>query len=597
MDIIFFERDGFIGFAPIYLNGVLALLFALVLPGVVFVQCLNISNLPQRLFVVFLSSLTANHLLVTLIAALHLPPVQTYRAVAGVLVAALIVQTVRRRAWPARSVHRGGATILLSNIFWFVLALVILGFTYFNVWRHGVPNIFDAGDVSVSWNTWALIWSQGQFPVYSVGYQQFVPTIWAVTYIFTGSTAQYFAFYIYIVWIVVPVVLTAMILGRLGWWQPLVPFVALAWLVAEIRDPWLRGCLQHGFPDWVATIFAFCGVVLFVSDAPNGRYDREKITTALISLCLVSIAAATKPQYGVFTAAVLFAMCADAVKYLEPRERTKLTVAAIALVSAFAAAYAIYYQHIAFRRIPDHSIPIWQKLSSAFALFNSNFTLPFRIVLYTGVAISPFVPRVRWLFLPLVIGISAWAFALSYDLRNLIGFLLISAFIPFFALARAYAPSSVFPVERQWHVTDGALTCGLTLLCIGLTFDLASSDANLKRRFATEQLVKGAGFQVNQRIGQLLLDGCTIINADDYLYTISEFAPFKDRLPYFHFEAPITDGLKNMLDHASGCTGIFYQFNTHPTILSYVSTKSDFTKVVEGRGWVLRVSRPARAGN
>lgn len=597
MDIISFERDGFIGFASIYLNGVLALLFALVLPGVVFVQCLNISSLPQRWLVVFLSSLTANHLLVTLIAALHLPPVQTYRAVAGVLVAALIVLTVRRRAGPERSVHRGDATILLSDIFWFILALVILGFTYFNVWRHGVPNIFDAGDVSVSWNTWALIWSQGKFPVYALGYQQFVPTIWAVTYIFTGSTAQYFSFYIYIVWIVAPVVLTATILGRLGWWQPLVLFVALGWLVAEIRDPWLRACLEQGFPDWVSTIFAFCGVLLFVSDAPIDRYDRSKITTALISLCMVSIAAATKPQYGVFTAAVLFAVCADAVKYLEPRERKKLIVAAIGLVSAFAVAYAIYYQHIAFRRIPDHSIPIWERLSSAFALFNSNFTLPFRIVLYAGVAISPFVPRVRWLFLPLVIGISAWAFALSYDLRNLIGFLLISAFIPFFALARAYAPSRVFPIERRWHVSDGAVTCGLTLLCIGLTFDLASSDENLKSRFATEQLVKGAGFQVNQRIGQFLLDGCTIINADDYLYTISEFAPFKDRMPYFHFEAPITEGLKNLLDHASGCTGIFYQFNTHPSILSYVSTKLDFTKIVEGRGWTLRVSSSARGVN
>jgi len=35
MDIINFARDGFFGFAPIYLNGVLALLLVLVLPGVV----------------------------------------------------------------------------------------------------------------------------------------------------------------------------------------------------------------------------------------------------------------------------------------------------------------------------------------------------------------------------------------------------------------------------------------------------------------------------------------------------------------------------------------------------------------------------------
>ncbi|MGQ0686406.1 hypothetical protein [Bradyrhizobium sp.] len=589
---------GFFGFAPIYLNGVLAVLFVLVLPGVVFVRALNISNFPQRWFAIFLSSLAANHFLVTLIAALHLQPLQAYRVAAVVLIAAFILLTLKARAGRAPSADPGRSTILLSDIFWFVLTVVLLGLVYFNVWKRGVPNIFEAGDVSVSWNTWALIWAQGQFPIYSVGYQQFVPTIWAVTYIFTGSTEQYFAFYIYLSFIVVPVVLSAMSLGRLGYWQPLVPCIALAWLVAEIRNPWLRACLEQGFPDWVATIFAFCGVVLFVSDPPEGRYNREKIITALISLGLVSIAAATKPQYGVFTAAVLIALCIDAVRYLPPSERTKLIAVAVGLVSAFAVAYVVYYQHIAFRRIPDHSLPISEKLSQALALFNSNFTLPFRIVLYSGVAISPFVPRVRWLSLPLIIGISAWAFALSYDLRNLIGFLLVSAFIPLFVLARAFASTRLFPLDRRWRVPDGGVVCCLALLCIGLSLSLAKSDEELKRRFAAEQLVKGAGLKVNQKIEQLLRSGCTIINADDYLFTISAFQQFKDKMPYFHFEAPITDGLKVLLDKASGCTGIIYPFNiTHSSILSYVSTKPEFAEVVEDKGWMLRVANSARGGS
>ena len=51
---------GFIGFAPIYLNGVLALFFVLVFPGLVFVRAVRISNFPQRWFAVFLISLAAN---------------------------------------------------------------------------------------------------------------------------------------------------------------------------------------------------------------------------------------------------------------------------------------------------------------------------------------------------------------------------------------------------------------------------------------------------------------------------------------------------------------------------------------------------------
>ena len=58
---------GLVGFAPVYLNGLLAIFFVFVLPGVVFVRFLDIPSFPQRWFVIFLSSLTANHLFVTLI--------------------------------------------------------------------------------------------------------------------------------------------------------------------------------------------------------------------------------------------------------------------------------------------------------------------------------------------------------------------------------------------------------------------------------------------------------------------------------------------------------------------------------------------------
>ena len=60
-----------------------------------------------------------------------------------------------------------------------------------------------------------MIPAAGEFPKSSYGYPQFVPTIWAVTYIFTGSNEQYFAFYIYIALIVMPLGLNAMVLGRM----------------------------------------------------------------------------------------------------------------------------------------------------------------------------------------------------------------------------------------------------------------------------------------------------------------------------------------------------------------------------------------------
>ena len=587
---------GLIGFAPVYVNGVLALLFVTVLPGLVFVRAFNIPGFPQRWFVIFLSSLTANHLLVTLIAALHLNPVQTYRATAVVLIAALILLAARGRAGSGTPGHRGGSIVLLSDLRWLILSLVVLGFAYLNVWKHGVPNIFEAGDVSVSWNTWTLIWSQGKFPTFSVGYAQFIPTVWAVTYIFTGSPEQYFAFYIYLFLIVVPIVLLMMILGRSGWWQPLVPALALVWLIAEIRDPWLKSCLPQGYPDWVAAIFAFAGFALFVSNAGEGRNDRKETTADLISLCLLSIAAATKPHYGLFPAAVLVKICVDAVKYLPPRERMRPIIMAAGLVSAFAAAYMIYYLHLAIVRLPEQSLPM-SRLAHASMLLNSNFTLPLRIIALAGLAMSPFVARVRWLALPLLAGSVFWAAVASYDLRNLIGLLLIAIYIPLFVLARAYAPTMVFHNARQWRISDGAVAAGLAVLCVGLTSSLAKSDKELAQRFATEQLTKGAGLQINQKIEQLLVRGCTIFNADDYLYTISAFERFRNQMPSFHFEAPLTDGLVSQVNEASGCSSFFYPpERSHASIVGFISataTARNYTKVIEGNGMELLVSSPS----
>ena len=104
------------------------------------------------------------------------------------------------------------------------------------------------GDVWISWNTWALIWAHGLFPTNSYGYPQFIPTIWAVTYIFTGSVEHYFAFYIYVVLLIVPLVLISTSLRHDGWLPALLPLATFVWFILEIRDPWLRGSLQSGYP-------------------------------------------------------------------------------------------------------------------------------------------------------------------------------------------------------------------------------------------------------------------------------------------------------------------------------------------------------------
>jgi hypothetical protein len=582
---------GFIGFAPIYVNGLLALFFVFVLPGMLVVRALDIPNVPQRWLAVFLGSVTFNHLLVTLIALLHLAPVTSYRAVVAAMVAVLLFLAIRDRRVAQGHPSAGAATVTMSDIRCGLLSLAILGLAYFNIWKYGVPHVFPEGDVSISWNRWSLIWSQGLFPTGSYGYPQLVPTLWAVTYIFTGSNEHYFAHYIYIGLIIVPIVLTAMMLGRGNWWKPAALVFVFAWFVAEIQESWLRATLQEGFPDWVAAISAYCGAALFIASIPNGQFDRDKIVTTLQSLCLLTMAAATKPIFGLFAIAVLTAICIDASKYLGARDRNRFLAAAIGLFLAFVAAYALVYANLAVRSMPHYPVSdLSDRLARARSLFNRNFTLPFRILAVTGLLISPFLPRIRWLALPLLISIAVWANTASYDLRNVLGPVLICAFIPAYAAARAWIRRGDVAEGPRWTVSDAAIAAGLATSAIGLTLTLAVSDQTLRQRFADEQLREGSGREINEKVGDMLRQGCKVLTGNAYFYTIAAFQPFKDQLQYSTFGEPIGDPTLATLRQPKGCTGILYvPSRTHPSVLDFIAAGS-FRKVIETNGTVLVMS-------
>jgi hypothetical protein len=353
--------------------------------------------------------------------------------------------------------------------------------------------------------------------------------------------------------------------------------------------------LQEGFPDWIAAIFGFCGAALFVANAPERGLDGEKIVTALLSLCLVSIASATKPIYGLLVIAILISTIADAARYLRRPDRRNFNIAAIGVVAVFVTAYAINYSYVAARSLPNYPVTeMSERLTRAAALLNSNFTIVFRILAFAGFALSPFLPRIRWLALPLGIGFWLWANTASYDLRNVLGLLLICVSLPFFAVARRLATTGVNLNERRWNIPDGAAAVTVAALCLALTLPLAMGDSNLKQRFADEQMSKGLEIELNRPIGEMLRRGCTVFSADGYINTISAFEPFRSQMRFFYFNEPLTDLLGKQLAESTGCTGIMYPpGRTHPTILNLIAALRDargYIEVVEHKGMELLVS-------
>jgi hypothetical protein len=587
---------GLIGGAPIYANGLLSLLFVFVLPGLAFASLFRIPDFPQRWFVTFLTSLLANHLLVTLIAAFRLDPLLTYRVAACVVIIVPVVAAIVRRARLDAPAFMERSTLSASDLGWFVASLVALAITYFNVWKHGVPNIFNGGDVLVSWNAWATIWAHGNFPATAYGYPQLIPTLWAVTYIFTGSPEQYFAFYIYIGLIVLPILLNAMVLGRLSLWYPLVSGLAFIWFIAEIRTPWLRETLEQGFPDWVAAIFASCGVVLFAFSEPNGRLDREKITNALLALCLVSLAAAIKPLHGLLALALLAGISTDAWKYLKPADRNRFLIAAAGLLSVLVILYAIYYTHLRNGGIPGFPVAsaLEERLSRALDLLNSTFTIPFRIVFVLGLLLCPFVKRMRWFALPLYIAIATWANTSAYDLRNILSFLMIGAFVPLYVAVHRWLEPRALSRGPQWQARDGLVTAVLALATFGLTSPLAISDQRLQRRFADDQLRIDAGLEINQKIGEVLNRGCKVFSPTGSFLFIVALAPFRSQIQTYFYTLPLDDSLTNGLNNSKGCTAVLYPLDRiHPSILNFVADYArarGLKKVLESNGMELLVS-------
>ncbi len=597
---------GLVSTAPVYLNGLFALLCIFLLPGTILVRAFDISEFPLRMLVALLSSLIANHFLVTLIAALHLNPQATYRVVFFSLIAAgaclSIMDLLRRRA--PLGLHSGGAVAHTSDLLCLLMSSALLWFAYRDAWAKW-PNIFADGDVAVSWNRWAEIWAAGQYPTMAFGYPQFVPTIWAVTYIFTGSVEQYFASYAYIVLISVPILLVSMYLGRVRLALGLVTVLAFVWLVSEIRAPWLRSTLLEGYPDWVAAVAGLCSVMLFATSSPFPSFDREKITPALASLCLILMAAAIKPLYGLLAVAILIRFCFDADHCSNQSDRKKFLIAAAAIFAGFAVSYLIYFLHLAALSMPNYPVTsLAERFVGAANQLRGNLGLPFRIVAGLGLVLAFFLPRIRWLAFPLLLGFLLWANTASYDLRNVLGFLAISAVIPLLALERAVAINKAFPSlapvraanEAGFKIPDVAVIVAIAAIAVGATFSFAQSDVNLRRRFDDEQLHAGAGIGLNQPLEQVLAHGCSVLSSADYVFTLSMFSKYLPQLDFFHASLPLPSAKTDAFNEKMGCTGIVYPpGRSSEAVLNYVKAKTEqrhYTKLGGARGWELWASPP-----
>jgi len=587
-------------YVPLYLKAVLALFIIFVLPGLLVVRMFKIDEFPQRGLAVFLSSITVNHLAVTFIALLGAKPMNFYGGMVLCFVVALIILEVRKPKFsPAAS------EIRMSDLFWLLFSLIVLAATYYPVWRPGIPSAFDDTDVSIAWNGWALSWADGHFAA-SGGYPQFVPTIWAVAYLVTGSQVQYFAFYCYLILISVPLTLNAMVLGRLRWWLPLVQFSVFVCFMTGIIAPGVRSTLAAAYPDWIVIAFSFAGASAFLSQRPP---HQRSFTVLLLALGLECVAAATKPVLGLFAVAFALAICVDAIRHAEDRAlRMRIILAVLCLVLLFVMTYWINLANLERYGLPYST---WRP-AQAWQLFNSDFSLPVRVLCLSGLFLSLVLPRARWLAVPLFAGIWIWVDRTGYDSRNVMALILIAALIPVDALARRYLKGDGGGAfGRKWILGDTTIAACLLVALLLVTLPMAKADAKLEAQFAAEQSRRGPGTIHNEAIASYLRAGCILFTTTKYPYTVVSLLPYKAQLRPFYYTLPIGDDssandwvrkyaveLQQDFEGVQGCAAvIFPPALEHPKALAFLQDyfqRHNFRKVAEANGkelWSNQVER------
>jgi hypothetical protein len=577
-------------YVPLYLKGVLALFIIFVLPGLLIVRMVKIDELPQRWLAVFLSSITVNHLAVTFIALLGARPTYFYAVMVLCLVVALIILELRKPKFSSAA-----SEIRLSDVFWLFFSFIVLAATYFEVWRYGIPTAFDDTDVSISWNGWALSWATGHFAA-SGGYPQFVPTIWAVAYVVTGSQVQYFAFYCYLILIVAPLALNAVVLARPRWWLPLVQFSVFVCFMTGIA-PGLRSTLPAAYPDWIVLAFSFAGAAAFLSQEPP---HQRSFTILLLALGLECVAAATKPVLGLFVIAFALAICVDAIRHAEDRAlRLKVILAVFGLMLLFVMSYWINLANLERYGLPYST---WRP-AQAWQLFNSTFSLPVRVLCFSGLFLSLVLPRARWLALPLFLSIWIWVDRTGYDARNIMAIILIAALIPVDALARRYAVGDG-AFGSKWMLRDTTVAACVLVGLLLLTLPIAKTDDKLEAQFAAEQSRRGPGTVHNEAIASYLRAGCTLFTTTKYPYTVVPLFPYKAQLRPFYYTLPIGDDssasefvrqyaidMQRSFENVQGCAAvIFPPALAHPKAVAFLHDyfqRHNFTKAVEANGMEL----------
>ena len=298
-----------------FLLGVASILQMLILPGLLVIRCCSISvSRIHSLLTVVVLSLLVNFWLVLVLTLCGAYSTVVLRIIVGIEVIGLLLCywswlkacisiQVWRDFWhsvyqPCRQIT-GSVRWYYLTIFW--LGVFTLGYFVW-IWLHSFGWTFAPWDPAVSWNPWALQWSQGHLPTFTYHYPQLLPANWSLSYVLLGSvdgTTQLEAFPHAIMGCFPLLILLSLVVlyqqtRQFGYWLALTLTGATLWLL-------MRAYFNLGYADIAATSLVFFALTQLIL-----ANDKAQNAVTYVWLGTMAVAAAALTKQVALTAVVLY---------------------------------------------------------------------------------------------------------------------------------------------------------------------------------------------------------------------------------------------------------------------------------------------------
>lgn len=488
------------------LFGILGLMQVTLLPALIIMKAGKLrGGVTEQLIRLLPISLTANYLLIFLLAALHL----YIRPVMLVLIAAELLcilwlyrgtlfqpvnltvfrisEALRQELRPltdALSVRPDGRSGTLRLWIWMVSGcLALSGVLWgFHLCRLNFGTVFSGWDTLFSWNAYAETWAAGRIPKVAGMYPQLVSSNWSVSYLLQGENAvQFFNTLLPPVFFL----LIQVMLFDLGFQRRESAFFFAAVIARFMMKKLMGDQLFDGYMDVPVAAMSLLSVYTFLK--AENRDPAEQRQGIVLGVLFAAAAAVTK-QSGwiafVFSPLAVFLLLREGAKTMSGRNKTALCAAALLIVMP-------WYLYCLLGKTPGTEREL---IANGIMDFNQRFDLRYRLELAVStlgkygicfllsLAGLLFVPKkYRLLFFLMAWPLTViWAVSYSYDARNL------GPVLPFISILCGMALTGIGNAAEKIAEKTGF---GKIPLLVFLVLLAAAGIAGLVRRYPDGKLI------------------------------------------------------------------------------------------------------------